>query len=148
MPKVMPLGYADPATEQIVKSLMAGDDHWLLIDIRKENVAGRWFPLWSGKYLNILYHGRYLHAPELGNLNYKDKSLPIKLANPEAGLERLRREMAMGHNLILLCACKYYEKQVTRTRTQHCHRKDVVELIVAAMPGVEVVMPEVIYESV
>ncbi len=143
MIKIMPLGYADPTANKIVfQHLVYDAETWILVDIRLNNVAGRWYREWDGRGLAAIYTGLYLHVPELGNLNYKDKSQPIALAQPEAGLERLAREMKMGHNLILLCACKYYERQVSKTRTQHCHRKDVVELIVAAITGVEVVMPE------
>ncbi len=66
-----------------------------------------------------------------GNVNYKGG--PIRLANPAVGIAGLVRYLREDHDLILLCKCEDYET---------CHRKLIVDLLVAQLPEVEVVQPE------
>lgn len=75
----------------------------------------------------------YASVRELGNVNFREPSLPIQLKAPEPGMRLLMHALRHG-NQILLCGCKEF---------RGCHRVTVGEL--AAREGVEVIhyMPEV-----
>lgn len=67
----------------------------------------------------------YLYIPELGNINYKDSSLPIVIQNIEAGMEKIlpiiqKFKDKPGYSFALLCACLNYN---------YCHRKVVAGLL-------------------
>ena len=55
------------------------------------------------------------------------------MANPAVGIAGLVQYLKEGHELILLCKCVEYEE---------CHRKLIVDLLLAQLPDVEVVQPE------
>jgi hypothetical protein len=57
-------------------------------------------------------------------VNYNRPGEPIKLLSPYEGARRVIRLLQSGRSLILLCACKHYER---------CHRKTAYDLIMAAL---------------
>lgn len=74
-------------------------------------------PAWNRGRLEAVFGARYAHVPELGNANYKDPAGGIELADPEAGLARVR---AAVRPVVLMCACRDY---------RGCHRRTVAELL-------------------
>src|SRR5438874_958257 len=100
--QVYTLGYAaDGAAEQL-EQLMA-DPTMLLIDIRLK-ARSRWMHQWTKKQLTLRWGGRYIHVPQLGNVNYKDRSLPVELENPEEGIPIVQSYL-QSYDMVLLCAC-------------------------------------------
>lgn len=69
--------------------------------------------------LQSLLGGRYIHCPEMGNINYRGG--PTKLVNPDRGVEILVNRLIRYGALITMCVCS--------SRSQ-CHRKDAEELII------------------
>lgn len=64
----------------------------------------------------------YAHLPEWGNVNYREKGT-IKIANPSMGLakfERLLEDNSPRAHIVVMCACKYYDK---------CHRKVILNFL-------------------
>jgi uncharacterized protein (DUF488 family) len=118
--QVHTLGYAVDGVAEQLEQLMA-DPAMLLIDIRLQ-ARSRWMHQWTKKQLMLRWGGRYIHVPQLGNVNYKDRSLPIALANSEEGLSIVQSYLQSGYSVVLLCACMRYEM---------CHRRVVAELLAA-----------------
>ncbi len=116
------LGYAAPDSEQQLMTLMA-DPSMLLIDIRY-SPRSRWQPQWNTKTLQAAWGDRYRHMKALGNVNYRFPDAPIQLLDAGAGIQWAIETLQAGYSLILLCACRDY---------QRCHRKTVKELIEAAL---------------
>jgi uncharacterized protein (DUF488 family) len=116
------LGYAAPDAEQQLATLMA-DPSILLVDIRY-NPRSRWRPQWNKKALQAAWGDRYRHVQALGNVNYRLPDAPIQLLDADAGIQWAGETLQAGYSLILLCACRDYER---------CHRKTVKELIEAAL---------------
>jgi hypothetical protein len=127
--KVVPLGYGVPGAMQVIDELM-GDPTVLLIDTRF--VPRSVLPQWRRQALAEKYGARYRWAGRyLGNKNYKTGG-PIELADEEGGLRGLGWHLEKGHTLILLCYCPDYDL---------CHRKVIVEKLLARMPHVAVEQP-------
>lgn len=63
---------------------------------------------------------QYKHAPGLGNVNHKQRDMPIQLADPAPAIQKILEGLATGYSFILLCGCVHYEK---------CHRRFVEELV-------------------
>jgi hypothetical protein len=63
----------------------------------------------------------------LGNVNHRDRSLPIVLRNPEGGLPALAELMAAGEVCILRGCADWRE----------CHRELVGRLMQERLPGLE-----------
>jgi uncharacterized protein (DUF488 family) len=118
-----PVGYVHPDAAAQLEQYMR-DEHTLLIDIRY-SPRSRWHPQWTKNALTTRYGTRYLWDQRLGNLNYRHPEQDIQLA---AGHQQAAQEAAAmlrdGKSLVLLCACKDYER---------CHRKRVRELIQACL---------------
>lgn len=88
----------------------------LVVDIRLR--ARSWVPAYRGYALRRELGERYIHIPELGNVNYRDRDLPIEIADLEGGIAKLRAA-ANGHRAaVLLCGCRELET---------CHRRVVAE---------------------
>jgi hypothetical protein len=127
--KVYPLGYARSGYK--VEQMMARDSKLLIIDLRKSPNSSMLD--WAKPALEAQYGHRYRWAGRyLGNVNHANNG-PIQLADPATGIKGLVQYLSEGHDLILLCGCAEYDA---------CHRKVVVELLVAQLPAVEVVQPE------
>lgn len=125
--KVYPLGYARSGYK--VEQMMERDPALLIIDTRMSPNGN---PEWTGAALKAKYGKRCRWAGRfLGNVNYRGG--PIQLANPVVGIAGLVQHLREGHDLILLCKCEDYEA---------CHRKVIVDLLVASCPEVEVIQPE------
>lgn len=118
--QVYTLGYAADGAGGQLEQLMA-DPMMLLVDVRKE-ARSRWLHQWTKKQLTLRWGGRYVHVPQLGNVNYRDRNLPIELANPGEGIPLVQSYLQNGYSVVLLCACMRYET---------CHRRVVAELLVA-----------------
>ena len=120
------LGYAAPGATDELEQVML-DASVLLIDIRVRPQS-RWWPVWNKKQLRERWAGRYTHEKRLGNINYRDRSLPVVLHGPnvEQAIEGAVGLLQVGISLVLLCACKDYDT---------CHRKVVAEMIQHAMKG-------------
>jgi uncharacterized protein (DUF488 family) len=118
--QVYTLGYAVAGAAEQLERLMA-DPTMLLVDVRKE-ARSRWLHQWTKKQLTLRWGGRYIHLPQLGNVNYKDRNLPIVLANPDEGIPVVQSYLQAGYSVVLLCACMRYET---------CHRRVVAELLEA-----------------
>lgn len=129
--KVIPFGYSMPGAEAILSTLMEQDASALLIDIRSQPYSKR--VEWRHDSLALHYGQRYrLLGEMLGNINYNNGG-PIRLAAPTAGVKRLAAWLEAGHTLILLCACREYER---------CHRAVVVEKLREKCPLAQVEEPE------
>lgn len=128
--KVYPIGYRSDG--QHIAELMAEDESLLLIDTRKVPFSKiEAFAQYNRAALQATYGKRYRPAGDfLGNVNYKNRNAPIRLAQPEAGIAGLVRYLNEGHNLILLCGCAHYAV---------CHRKVIVDLLREKVPGIDVV---------
>ena len=74
----------------------------------------------------LLPTGRYVHAAELGNVNYKDWSAPIQISHLDYGLKLISITLA-ANPVILLCACR---------DRKTCHRLVVVEAAIRQIPKV------------
>ena len=122
------LGYAIPGATVELEEMML-DTRVLLIDIRVRPQS-RWWPVWNKKQLRARWVGRYTHEKRLGNINYRNRSLPVVLHGPhvEQAIMGAVDLLRQGYSLVLLCACKDYET---------CHRKVVAEMIQQAMKGEE-----------
>jgi uncharacterized protein (DUF488 family) len=117
------LGYAHPDATATLQAWMASGPKVLLVDIRY-SPRSRWFPQWSQKALQATWGDRYRHVKALGNVNYRLVGAPIQLADADAGIAWAVQALQAGYSLILLCACKDYER---------CHRKTVKKLIEDAL---------------
>jgi uncharacterized protein (DUF488 family) len=96
----------------------------IVIDIRLVPQSQH-FPEWRSKNLHAVFIKNYVHLPELGNKGFKEKRIDI--ADLETGL-RMVEGLSLESDLVLLCACKYYDK---------CHRKAVAEPLQAQGYGVK-----------
>ena len=118
------LGYATPGAAAELEQVMH-DASVLLIDIR-ERAQSRWWPVWNKKQLRARWGSRYTHEKQLGNINRRDRSLPVVFHGPapEQSIAGIAALLQQGYSVVLLCACKEYET---------CHRKVVAEMIQQVM---------------
>ena len=86
-------GWKPAAIQQISAELGA-----IVVDVRFSPSSRA--PQWRQGYLQKLLGDRYVHAPELGNRNYRGST--IEIADLPAGLARIE---ALGQPVILMCAC-------------------------------------------
>jgi hypothetical protein len=70
------------------------------------------------------YGKKYTHLAGLGNVNHNDPTLPFVLVDPQKPIERIVLALEQGANLLLLCACRCYEK---------CHSSLIFELVMQAL---------------
>ena len=126
--KIIPFGYASGGMA-LLERLM-GDETTYLVDIRLSPRSG--WQVFNKEALKTRFHSQYIHLPELGNINYRNGQ-PIQIAHPDHGIPRLIRGLNQGYTLLLMCGCKEYGS---------CHRRTVVNLLIGAMPGVQVDMPD------
>jgi len=115
---LIPFGYAKPGAATELEILMDHPQSYI-VDVRFNPRASAYHREWNGTVLASRFPGRYVHIQALGNTNYKTHG-HIKLKSQEAGLERLRKGLGLGFNLIVLCACKDYGR---------CHRRVICELM-------------------
>lgn len=113
------LGYTEENAQQRLDEFMSKPDA-CLVDIRY-SPRSRWLPRFNQAALIERYGVKYKHCKALGNVNYNKPGESIKLSGPFAGAMMVTRLIRQGRPIILLCACKNYER---------CHRKIAYELIV------------------
>ena len=118
MPRLYTLGYAakDAATQLI--TVMAIEPHMRLIDIRYRPTS-RFYPVFGKSALRRRFGERYFHVGSLGNVNYRDHSLPMVLLDAKNGLS-LVSFLLERYPVCLLCACAHVET---------CHRLVVARLL-------------------
>lgn len=132
VPSIYPIGYSSQYAMQRIDDLMA-QPMTLLIDTRYKPTSQ--LPQWRKPTLERVYGKRYRWAGEyLGNKNYQN-DLPIELADPGPGIERLCEYLQRGFCLILLCQCPDYWS---------CHREVIVQLLLQALPTLQVIQPDVL----
>ena len=118
------LGYTGLKPTEIVQAAERLDA--IIADIRFSPRSRH--PMWHGTKMQAAWGERYIHLPELGNVNYKrDRGDGIILADPEAGRARAL-DLLARQPVILLCACVDWKT---------CHRRDAAELI-AQRSGVDI----------
>jgi hypothetical protein len=127
--KIIPFGYANGGIPELER-LMARENTYL-VDIRLSPRSA--WQRFHKEALQVRFPKRYIHMPELGNVNYNRQEQGIKIADETRGIARLMRGISQGYTLLLMCGCKRYES---------CHRRTVVNLLQEAMPEVSVEMPE------
>ena len=115
---LIPFGYATSDAEPRLHELMSNPST-LLLDIRYRPIS-RYRPQWNKSRLQAQWGKRYKHCRTLGNINYKDRSLPIVLLDPEPTITIVAQHLEGGNNIIVMCACKSYDE---------CHRKPVIEQV-------------------
>lgn len=122
---VFPIGYSAPDSGARIDNLMNRPEV-LLIDTRLKPQS--WNDQWKREALQEKYGERYRWAGKyLGNIGYQDGY--IEIADIDTGIRGLVRYLHEGHDLILLCQCKEYDK---------CHVSHIVRYL-REMPDVEVV---------
>ncbi len=126
--KIIPFGYASGGMPELERLMR--DESAYLVDIRL-SPRSRWHAFRRAT-LQARFRSRYIHMPELGNVNYRSAQ-PIQVAHPDQGIERLINGIRQGYTLLLVCGCKEYES---------CHRRTVVNLLQGVMPGVQILMPD------
>ena len=122
--RVLTLGYALSGAEEQLVALMA-EPKTLLLDVRLVP-RSRWWPQWCKPQLRARWGQRYSHEKQLGNDNYRDRTLPVMLhgPHPERAIAGAVALLLQGHRLVLLCACK---DETT------CHRTFVAQMIQEAL---------------
>jgi len=95
------------------------DGSVVLVDVRLRPVS-RFRPAYRRSVLEQCFGVRYHHVPQLGNVNYRDHSLSIILADQDGGLPLVVRWLEQGYAVCLLCAC---------SRVTSCHRVVVARLL-------------------
>lgn len=100
----------------------------LIVDIRNAPTS-RWHPEYTKRGLEETLGDRYRYLGDLGNVNHRDRSLPIVLRNPERGLPLLAELMETGE-VCVMCGCEDWRA---------CHRAQVARLMVERLPGLGVV---------
>lgn len=109
------MGYSQWTLERLEERV--GKINGLLCDIRYQPRSR--IGSWNQKPLQQRFGERYCHIVELGNVNYK--SGPIRLANVEAGMDKLRELLSTtDYTLILMCVCR---------DARSCHRSFVADRI-------------------
>jgi hypothetical protein len=128
---VIALGFAGRSVDDLALTLQGNYSRCkpVLVDIRLVPVGPS--AEWSAEAL-LRRFGRnhYRHVPELGDRNFADAYSRVDIADPVAGIRRLRLIIAEGVTPVLICSCG--------DRTRHgrpCHRFDVIGLL-AAPPDV------------
>lgn len=89
-----------------------------LADIRLR-AGSRFYKEWNKGFLENRLGERYKRVQELGNDNYQDQSLPVKLHDPEKGIEMVNAYLG-EKSVVLLCACR---------DANTCHRNDAANLL-------------------
>lgn len=117
------IGYTEQDAAQRIDAFLAQPKSGL-VDIRYMPRC-RWNAQWNKSALQAKYgRGKYVHERCFGNVNYNKPGQPIQLVNPDEQLNTVVNFLLSGGSLMLLCACKNYER---------CHRKVVYDLVMQAV---------------
>jgi len=110
---VFGIGYSGRAPVEIHR--LALQLNAVVVDIRLSPRSRK--PGWNKGRLTTMLGDRYLHLPELGNLNYKGGDILLK--DPDVGIAVVVRELE-HRAVILMCVCGELQK---------CHRLVVANLL-------------------
>lgn len=116
MEKIFTIGYASTTPDEL--AAMLEEHNAVLVDVRFKPYSRD--SRWNIHKMQQRFAGRYIHVGELGNVNYKSGS--IQLADPTAGIDRLRN-VIRSQAILLLCVCYAHEK---------CHRTEVARVLAEA----------------
>lgn len=120
---LLTIGYTEDNAKERIEAFLA-QPRTGLVDIRYTPRC-RWNAQWNKSALQAKYgRAKYVHEPCFGNVNYRKKDGPIQLANPDERLPAVVNFLIGGASLMLLCACKEYER---------CHRRTVYELVMSTV---------------
>ncbi len=108
-------GYQDKRAVDLLGRLEELDA--VLCDIRL-SPRSRWQPEWNQKQLAALMGDRYLHLPELGNVNYRGDG-PVEIADLSSGLGTIF-DLAATRSVVLMCVC---------SKLSGCHRETIAEAL-------------------
>jgi hypothetical protein len=117
MKTIYTLGYSGLSPADLLR--LAETRDLVVLDIRYSPRSRR--PEWTRARLSALLGARYVHLPELGNVNYRGDG-PIVLADPAQGVQRAAAYLAQ-RDVLLLCACRDLAT---------CHRLPASELLAEA----------------
>ncbi len=126
------IGYTEKDAVQRIEAFLTRPRSGL-IDIRKDAFCS-WSAQWNRDALKQKYGNQYIHLPCFGNVNHGQSGKPISLANPGERLDDVVNALMRGSSLLLLCACKDFER---------CHRKTVYDLIMREIARRQTQKPEV-----
>ncbi|TMC15488.1 MAG: DUF488 domain-containing protein [Chloroflexi bacterium] len=126
--RLFTLGYMASGADEKLMQLIA-DPAFMLVDIRT-SAFSRFRPAYRRDALVRRCGNQYLHVPQLGNVNYRDRDLPVVLADPSVGLPYVLCLLDSGYSVCLLCGCAH---------VQTCHRQVVSDLLLARCSEVSVV---------
>lgn len=135
--KVYAIGYEQDPSGTRIAALLNENPTMQLIDCRFNPHS--WRETWCKTTLMEQWGERYHWAGAyLGNAKHPSNQMfpglvEIELINPRVGMRGLCSYLREGCDLILLCKCLEY---------RYCHLHEVVRLLSAAMPEVEVVLAE------
>jgi len=107
------IGYSNFEPSQIKQ--IADELNGVIFDVRLR--AFSYTTAYCKSKLVELLGNRYRHIPQWGNVNYKDRSLPFRIADFYGGLEIFEHE---SRPVILMCTCKNF---------LNCHRFILVSRI-------------------
>lgn len=130
--KLETIGYTEANAVQRIEAFLTLPRSGL-IDIRYVPSC-QWGKQWNKEALKARYGKQYIHLRCFGNVNYLHPDRPISLANPAERLDTVVNALGHGASLLLLCACKDYER---------CHRKTVYDLIMREVARRQTQKPEV-----
>lgn len=111
--KIYTIGYSGRTLTEVVN--IVNELGATLVDIRLNPQSRR--PEFNQDQLKAALGERYIHLPQLGNLNYNN-GRAIEIANLRAGLATLSR---LSTPAMLMCACRDYNA---------CHRRVVAQAAV------------------
>jgi len=98
MKTIYTLGYSNFTIDQISQIVKVTDS--VLVDVRLRAWSRN--PDYCKSRIMAVFGERYLHVPEFGNVNYKDRSAPQVIKDFDGGLHRLSE---INSNVILMCVC-------------------------------------------
>jgi uncharacterized protein (DUF488 family) len=75
---------------------------------------------WSQTHLRDRLASRYKHFRSLGNVNYRDDSLKVRLEDLDKGVQALMRLLEKGRQPVLFCVCETLHE---------CHRGIVLDAL-------------------
>jgi uncharacterized protein (DUF488 family) len=112
--KVFTFGYQGKRASDLLARLVELDA--VLCDVRL-SPRSRWAPEWNRNQLVAQMGDRYLHLPELGNVNYKGG--PVEIVDLDAGL-RTVLDLAQTRSVVLMCVC---------SKLSGCHRATIAQAL-------------------
>ena len=112
MIKVYTFGYGFQELSALCPALER--ENAVVMDVRLNAWSQR--PEWRDGNLRAILRSRYVHCPDWGNTNHKDRELGVNIRNYGRGLEMFKAIEASGFfgAVVLMCGC---------VKEYGCHRK-------------------------